>query len=331
MGQDFSNNSKTFTYSQDSYEKWLSGFAKASGSEVKNNSIQFAPGIGGGFSRCFFLEPGFTALVNNYHLDDDFIFNREPTEHFGVIIYMYHFQAKEIIEFTTDNVLKNLEIGSHYSFRVSNSQSTHQLKFRHSTVIRGVSIYLEKDWIEKNTSQPISAVFEYLKVVNNFEQFLNVKQKRLMEEMVNLPIDHPYPDVFIKSRIYRILDKLLESFLQRDISESPEKIVEDDFAMLQKIENILTQSYEAFPGIEKLSRISLMSESKLKKLFKQAFGMGLYEYYQKNRMHNAREQILSGKYSISEVGIKLGYQNLSNFSSAFRKEFQCLPSQIEIP
>ena len=101
--------------------------------------------------------------------------------------------------------------------------------------------------------------------------------------------------------------------------------------MLQNIETILTQSYEAFPGIEKLSRISLMSESKLKKLFKQAFGMGLYEYYQKNRMHHAREQILSGKYSISEVGIKLGYQNLSNFSSAFRKEFQCLPSQIEIP
>jgi AraC-like DNA-binding protein len=73
-----------------------------------------------------------------------------------------------------------------------------------------------------------------------------------------------------------------------------------------------------------------MSESKLKKLFKQSFGMGLYEYYQKNRMHRAKEFILSAKYSISQVGSKLGYQNLSNFSAAFRKEFHCLPSEIAV-
>lgn len=55
---------------------------------------------------------------------------------------------------------------------------------------------------------------------------------------------------------------------------------------LKRIETLLAQSYdEAFPGIERLSRISLMSESKLKKRFKQSFGMGLYEYFQKNRMH----------------------------------------------
>jgi len=73
-----------------------------------------------------------------------------------------------------------------------------------------------------------------------------------------------------------------------------------------------------------------MSESKLKKLFKQSFGMGLYEYYQKNRMHISKELILSGKYSISEIGTKLGYQNLGNFSTAFKKEFNCLPSQVKI-
>lgn len=47
-------------------------------------------------------------------------------------------------------------------------------------------------------------------------------------------------------------------------------------------------------------------------------------------MHIAKEHILSRKYSISEVGTKLGYQNLSNFSTAFRKEFNCLPSELNI-
>jgi AraC-like DNA-binding protein len=206
------------------------------------------------------------------------------------------------------------------------------VKFEKTTPVRGLSIYLENEWIEKNTSHRVLEVFSYLKKVNYFEQFLNAKQKKLVSEIIDLGGDHPYPDTFVKSRIYRILDKILENFLQRDISELPEKISEEEFKMLQQIETILTQSYEeSFPGIEKLSRISLMSESKLKKLFKQAFGMGLYEYYQKNRMHKAKEHILSGNFSISEVGIKLGYQNLSNFSAAFRKEFQCLPSELEIP
>jgi AraC-like DNA-binding protein len=72
----------------------------------------------------------------------------------------------------------------------------------------------------------------------------------------------------------------------------------------------------------------LMSESKLKKLFKQSYAMGMYEYFQKNRMHKAKDLILLQKHTVSEVGSMLGYQNLSNFSAAFKKEFGCLPSEL---
>jgi transcriptional regulator GlxA family with amidase domain len=77
--------------------------------------------------------------------------------------------------------------------------------------------------------------------------------------------------------------------------------------MLQKAERVLVQNYmEQFPSIERLSKIALMSESKLKKLFKQAYGMGDVGYFQKSRLHKAKALILSGKYSISEVGAAAG-------------------------
>jgi AraC-like DNA-binding protein len=74
--------------------------------------------------------------------------------------------------------------------------------------------------------------------------------------------------------------------------------------------------------------MALMSATKLKNIFKKAFGMSMYEYYQKNRMHKAKELLCSGKYSVSQVGVMIGYRNLSNFSNAFKKEFNYLPKDF---
>ena len=322
---------KTFNYKQTDYVNWIQEFATAFGFEIKENTITFSPGFGEGNSSVFYLEKGFTACVNNYKLNEDLLFTRQPSDTNGVIIYLYHFHAQEPIEYKLENVFMDFDNGNNYSLRIINAQTSHQLKFAKTTAVKGITIYLENDWITKNLSYRILEVFNYLQQVNYFKQFINAKQQRLVNEILKIPANHPFPDVYIRSRILRILDKLLENLLQRDISESPEKIYEDDFTTLQNIEAILTKSYDdAFPGIKKLSRIFLMSESKLKKLFKLAFGMGLYEYFQKNRMHRAKEHILSGKYSISAIGIKLGYKNLSNFSTAFRKEFNCLPSEMNV-
>ncbi|MEO5889881.1 MAG: AraC family transcriptional regulator [Ferruginibacter sp.] len=322
---------KEFNYKLTGYQDWVKDFALVVGCEVENNSLSFAPDAGNGNSKAFVLEKGFTACVNNYQLNEDYLLTREPSDNYGAIIYLYHLQMEAPIEFKLDDISINIDNRSYYTLSIINAQTLHKVKFDKSTIIRGLSIYLENDWITKNLSHKMLEVFNYLREVNYFKQFINARQQRLMNEILNIPVNHPYPDIYIRSRIFRIFDKVLENFLQRDIPESPEKINEDDFAALQRIEATLTSKYdESFPGIEKLSRFSLMSESKLKKLFKQSFGMGLYEYFQKNRMHRAKEYIVSGKYSISEVGTKLGYQNLSNFSTAFRKEFNCLPSELDI-
>jgi AraC-like DNA-binding protein len=82
------------------------------------------------------------------------------------------------------------------------------------------------------------------------------------------------------------------------------------------------------PNINYLSRISAMSPTKLKTDFKRLYGVPIYEYYQKNRMQRAKNLLLEGKHSIKEVGIKVGYSNLSHFAGSFKKEFGILPSEM---
>jgi AraC-like DNA-binding protein len=82
------------------------------------------------------------------------------------------------------------------------------------------------------------------------------------------------------------------------------------------------------PTIKELAREAAMSESKLKKIFKTVYGLPPYEYYQRQRMEKARLMLLSGNYSVKDIGYTLGYANLSNFTLAFKKVFGKVPSQL---
>ena len=81
------------------------------------------------------------------------------------------------------------------------------------------------------------------------------------------------------------------------------------------------------PSIDELAREAGMSASKLKRGFKQVFGIPPYQYYLKAKMGEAKILLQSRGFAISEVGHILGYSNLSKFSQAFKKEFGMTPRQ----
>ena len=99
----------------------------------------------------------------------------------------------------------------------------------------------------------------------------------------------------------------------------------------QGVESLLVKDFSVDPPkIKDLSRISAMSPTKLKSDFKQLYGFPIYQYFQKNRMLKAKSLLVLGKYTIKEVGIKVGYSNLSHFATAFKKAFGYLPSSIAL-
>ena len=73
--------------------------------------------------------------------------------------------------------------------------------------------------------------------------------------------------------------------------------------------------------------MAMMSSTKLKKRFKEVYGMKLYEFYNYNRLQKARTMLESGEASVKEAALRIGFANLSNFSKAFKKEFGFLPKQ----
>ena len=318
-----------YTYKQANYHDWLEDFAKTLGTGIKKNTLLFPPAVGTGFSSSLQIENGFSCCIQNYHLNKAVEFERISKDDFGLLIHFYHFKFESPIEYRLQGSAENAREKEQFVLRLINASAAQHVKFHKGTSVKGLSIYLDNKWIQQNLSDGIIEIIKYIEKINYLKENIHSKYQKLLFEIINITDTHPYPLIYIKSRVLRLMDVIFENLLKKDISEATEKISEQDFEMIQKVELALTEKFTApFPSIERLARVSLMSESKLKKLFKQAFGVGMYEYYQQNRLHKAKEMILLNKHTVTEVGKILGYQNLSNFSVAFKKEFNCLPSEI---
>ena len=79
------------------------------------------------------------------------------------------------------------------------------------------------------------------------------------------------------------------------------------------------------PVIAQLAKEACMSESKLKRIFRQVFGDSIFNYYQMRRIQRAAQMLKEGYGSISDVGYALGFTNLSHFTRIFERTIGMKP------
>ncbi len=90
--------------------------------------------------------------------------------------------------------------------------------------------------------------------------------------------------------------------------------------------DILRQEWNNPPSISNLARRVNLNECYLKKRFRQQTGMSIGAYIRQLRMTKALEIIETGRYSILDTAIFVGYSNPGHFSAAFKKFYGHLPS-----
>lgn len=107
------------------------------------------------------------------------------------------------------------------------------------------------------------------------------------------------------------------------------RLTAQDMRKIKDARELLLQDMENPPSIAKLARMAGMNEKKLKHGFKQVFGSPIFEYFRSYRLEMAREMLVSGNMSVTEVGFSIGYQSLGHFSEAFRKRYGVGPKNFQ--
>ncbi len=90
-------------------------------------------------------------------------------------------------------------------------------------------------------------------------------------------------------------------------------------AKVKEIHSLITGRLDKTFTVEKLSQISGMPSASLRKVFKAVYGAPIYRYMKAYKMKAAAEMLISERdLNIADIAQRIGYDNASKFSAAFR-------------
>ena len=100
---------------------------------------------------------------------------------------------------------------------------------------------------------------------------------------------------------------------------------------LQIIEQLLVENFtNRPPSIESMATMIGMSVSKLKLLFKDFYGVSIYQFHQRAKLNYAANLLKTRRYTVSQVAYKVGYSNSIKFIKIFDKHFGTTPGRFKI-
>lgn len=293
------------------------------------NVIHYPESFATGYGMVIEIQDGLSARLVDYTLNSDFSYQREPTKEFMLIIYIYIYQGCKRLKMTlNDKAIIESRDTDYSGLMLTNNATRQSLFVTKGSIVRGITIQLTEKWLKDNITSPKD--LGILKEQDFFQSIIRPKYRRLLEDIFITKNNSPVPNLYLSTRVMHLADLFLEDILKNGLKGNLLPRSPKEMQQLLLIEEYLTEHFqEPFPSIDALAKIALMSPTKLKKSFKSAFGMSLFNYFQKNRMHKAKEWLQAGTHSVSDTGKILGYHNLSNFSVAFKKEFGVLPKHAQ--
>lgn len=208
------------------------------------------------------------------------------------------------------------------SFYFKNQQAmTHNITFDH-TLFKEITLRDEKF---KNLKLVYKG--DYIDV--NFNNHVNVKQKILLNDIINVSkLDNKLQMLYLESKL---LDLVYTTFnaIETDVRKEEFYLNHKDIECLYKAKQILIENIQAPPSLKELSYKAAINEFKLKKGFKQLFNTTVYGFLQNYRLCQAKELLEHGEINIGEASALVGYKSISHFSKIFKEQFGITPIQIK--
>lgn len=131
--------------------------------------------------------------------------------------------------------------------------------------------------------------------------------------------------LFLKSQV----NELLSHFFAFLASDKKEPMKNDDRDKLFMAKDIMEKNISNPPTLSELSKLIGLNNTKLKKNFKELFGVPVFKFLQEERLSKAYELLSTSNESVQEVAWFVGYESLSSFSNAFQNKFGVRPMELK--
>ena len=145
---------------------------------------------------------------------------------------------------------------------------------------------------------------------------------RIFSELYTLPTHMQIP--YFKLKVQELL--LFLSMLEPEKEKELDHFYSQQIEAIQAMHCLMTEHLEHRYTITELSKQYLMNTTTLKTIFKSVYGAPIATYMKEYRIRQAAQLLQDTTYSIAEIAERVGYENQSKFTSAFRSVLHLPPA-----
>jgi len=304
----------------------LKRLAQLLGTEVKNRRVEIPDKFGNGYCAGFVFNEHIRMLILNYELNENMAVENPDINTSGrMILFKFQniFPKKDIV--STGKQLKTIR-----SVLIGTSRMNTDVIIPVDTNTAAINIEVDANYLNglfdlSEKSPVLQSLLQNTQPLL-FEQVIYPSLQKIMDEIVNESVDETFELFFLRIKAEELVCRLLIELEKRDEKHLVALNIHD-IQNIYKVKEQILEYLETPPVIKELAVCAKMSPSKLKRLFKQIFGNSIFSYYQEFRMKEAARLLKEEKLTVSDVGYKLGFTNLSHFSRVFKEHIGIKPKQ----
>jgi len=303
-------------------------FAQAIGATVEGRYFLIPESKGSGYITGFAWDNGLRMMLRNYYLHEEIVLERTNELAEGQDNIIFFISGVFPLPIEQDKKL----LPEQSSVFICTQAISSVLTMPSNTFFRSITIAVTRTYLQQlfgNITHPV--VVSILEAKENFayETGISPEMIRTAGDILDHPVPENIENHYSRLKCEELLCYIFTLLMQREALPTSSVHV-DDIKAIYGIKLRLQSQLDEPPNIAALAKAAGMSEPKMRKLFKQTFGKGVFEYYQLMRMQEAARLLKEKRLTVSEVGYQLGFTNLSHFSRVFEQHVGMKPKRYSV-
>ena len=140
-----------------------------------------------------------------------------------------------------------------------------------------------------------------------------------MKQLIgNYDADMEYVNVTAAAKVIEMVMSLAERSV-KDILKQENSAHEGGYIYCERIDKYIEKNYMYPITMTTISQLLVKHENYISRIYKKVRGITVMNHLQNVRIENAKQLLISGKYSVAEVAKMVGYPDSKYFITVFKK------------
>jgi AraC family transcriptional regulator, transcriptional activator of the genes for pyochelin and ferripyochelin receptors len=166
-------------------------------------------------------------------------------------------------------------------------------------------------------------------ILTDIYNYANIQMMGVTHDILYGDFSEQVKNLYVEAKVTELLIQALDK-IGHFHSNTASRIVlrPYDIERIKEAAEMLIQHMDTPLTIVELAHRVGLNDYKLKKGFKQVYGTTIFSYFMGARMERAKSLLEETNIPIMDIAFMTGYRNISNFITAFRKNFGGSPGSL---